>query len=272
MVDLYQKRIPIIRRDFQEGWLGDIGESRAGAVDRDYSVQPLEAFDAPSEIDLIPESEYDARYEEREEQQSGLEHLYLRGGTPAFKHLDQNPEPYCWAYGAVHAVMLQAMAMGQNPVVRLSAHAVGCKIKDFRRAGGWGGLAAAFIEEHGCPSVDAWPEKSMKRQYDNPEVWADAAKHKITDQWVDLNKHYAERNLTSRQMFTASFNNQPGPVDYTDFASHTVCRISTVRIEPGYWGHMILNSWWGWGYHGLGIIPVKIKINAALAIRSVTIS
>jgi hypothetical protein len=271
VVDLYLKKIPIIRKKFDEGWLDQIGEMHAGYEERDYSVDPQEMFASPDEMDLIPESEWDARYEEREAQQSGLEHLYVRDGKPAFKHLDQNPQGFCWAYSSTHAVMLQRLAMGQ-PVVRLSAHAVACKIKNFRDQGGWGGQSAKFITENGCPSVEAWPEKSMKRQYDTPEVWKDAEKYKITDQWVDLTKQVYDQNLTRAQMATAGFLNQPGPVDF-NWAGHSVCRLGWVRIEKGSWGPLILNSWWGWGYHGLGVLAGNKGVpNGALAIRSVTIS
>lgn len=271
MVDLYLGKIPVIRRNLNEGFLGQPEPVRGGAVERDYSVQPLEMFASPSEMDLIPESEDDARYEEREATKSGLLHLFLRGGKPAFKNLDQNGQGFCWAYSTAQAIMMQRLAMGL-PLVRLSAHAVACKIKNFRDQGGWGGLSAKFAVETGYPSCDVWPEQSMQRKYDTDATWADAAKHKITDEWVDLSKSVYDQKLTKRQWVTAAFSNQPGPADYSRF-SHSMCRFDRVRIEKGHWGDVILQSWKNWGYYGLGILSDELgQPDGALAIRSVTIA
>lgn len=66
-----------------------------GYVERDYKLYPAEMFDAPTDMELIPRSEWDARIDEQEAAKSSLEHLYLRNGTPAFPNLDQDGNGYC---------------------------------------------------------------------------------------------------------------------------------------------------------------------------------
>lgn len=241
-----------------------------GCTPRDYSVQPEMMFDSPDAIQLIPESEWDARFDEQEATKSSLEHIYLSGpgGGPQFVNLDQNGQGFCWAYSTAQSIMMTRLAMGLPPA-RLSAHAVACKIKNFRDEGGWGGLSAQFAREKGYPTVEFWPEKSMSRSNDKPEVWADALKYRTTEEWVDLTKQAYDQNLTKAQVATNGFMNIAGPGDY-NWWSHSVCRIRWVRIEKGAWGQLILNSWAGWGRSGLGVLAgSKAICNGALGIRQV---
>lgn len=92
----YKGTIPIIDPDTPIGrdWLYPKGASY-GAVPRDYSVDPISMFDPPSQMKIYSESEWDALYDEQEEQESSLEHIFLRGGKPAFVNLDQNGNGYC---------------------------------------------------------------------------------------------------------------------------------------------------------------------------------
>lgn len=265
----YKGIIPILESGYRE--LNPAGVSY-GCVPRDYSVQPQEMFASPDEMKLIPESEWDARFDEQEETQSSLEHLFLRGGKPAFVNLDQGQVGYCWAHSTTHAVMLQRLAMGL-PFVPLSAYAVAATIKKGADEGGWCGLSAKFIREKGVPSQSVWPQGDRNyKKHDTPETWADAAKHKITDEWVDLSKSVYDQNLNRLQLATSSFKNQPGPRDYNGWG-HSVCGVRWVRIEKGNWGQLILNSWKGWGYYGLAVLQGKMAISdGALAIRSVTIA
>jgi hypothetical protein len=100
MAELYKSRIPIIDPDA----MGDSDKDMLfpkdvgyGLVPRDYSKFPEPMFAPPSEMELIPESEWDARYDAQEDQESSLEHIYLSGanGGPAFTNLDQGQEGYC---------------------------------------------------------------------------------------------------------------------------------------------------------------------------------
>lgn len=244
-----------------------------GMVPRDYNAFPEEMFAQPDEMELVPESEDDARYDYQEETKSSLEYLYLGedGNTPAFVNLDQNGQGFCWAYSVGQANMIQRLRMGL-PLVRLSPHAVACKIKNFRDEGGWCGLSAKFAKDTGYPSEQFWPQQSMAKKNDNAETWANAALHKIVDDWVDLRKQVYDQNLTMRQLTTCGFNNNPGAVDF-NWWGHSVCFLRRVRIAKGDWGTLILNSWKNWGRFGLAVLRgSQGRPDGAIAIRSVGIS
>src|SRR5262245_24915949 len=67
-----------------------------GLVERDLAAWPWAAFgDPPAEMDLIPESDYDAYWEEAEAEGSSLQHLRDRGdGGQPIAALDQGTLPY----------------------------------------------------------------------------------------------------------------------------------------------------------------------------------
>jgi hypothetical protein len=275
-MDFYKGNIPIID-DSPEGrsyaMPRHIDGVRVGYgyVPRDYKLYPEEMFAAPDAMQIIPESEYDARYDEQERTKSSLEHMFLSGpnGEPRFINLDQNGQGFCWAYSTGQAIMLDRLKQGL-PIVRLSPHAVACKIKGFRDEGGWGGLSAKFAREVGYPDESVWPQQSMSRQYDNEATWKNAALHKLTDEWVDLTRSVYDQNLTMQQSNTCSFNNIPGPEDF-NWWGHSVCRLRWVRIEAGSWGKLILNSWKGWGRFGLGVLRgSQARCDGALGFRMTT--
>lgn len=224
-------------------------------MERDYATSPENMFGAlPSSIKLIPESEYDARFDEQEEQKSSLEHLYLRGGQPAFVNLDQNGHGDCWAFSTGQAIMLDRLK-GNQPTIRMNPHGVAVMLNQLN--GGWCGLSAKFVREHGMP-VDGdlageWPGHSRSRSNDTPALRAQMALHKVSEEFVDLTRDVSSQELTKRQHITCLFNNQPCPSDY-NWWGHSVCAIRYVRIAPGDWGVLILNSWQGWGRHGLGVL------------------
>lgn len=273
MAEFYKGTIPILEdkgsmRD--ELFPKNVG---FGMVPRDYAVFPEPMFSQPDEMELIPESEDDAWYDHQEETKSSLEHLYLGedGKSPAWVNLDQNGQGYCWAYSTAQATMLQRLKMGQ-PLVRLSPHAVACKIKNFRDEGGWCGLSAKFAKEQGYPSEEFWPQKSMAKKNDNAKTWENAALHRITADWVDLRKQVYDQNLTMRQVTTCGFNNNPMALDF-NWWGHSVCGLRRVRIAVGDWGTLILNSWPNWGRFGLSVLRgSKGKPDGAIAIRAVGIS
>lgn len=273
-----------------------------GYVPRDYHTYPQEMFAPPSELVLIPQSEWAERIRDMEATKSRLSDIRDRGdkGSP-IKSLDQNGQGYCWAYSSTSAVMLTRAANNQ-PYVRLSAHAVACMIKNYRDEGGWCGLSAKFYRERGCPSVEFWPEKSMSRANDTPETWANAAQHKITEDFVDLTREVYDQNLTFAQAITCLLSRIPCPMDFNHW-SHSVCgcdpvngtsKRGTYRVESGklasleefdlHWGMndpvtggfavRIWNSWTNdWGVNGMGVLTGQKAIpNGALAVRSVPVS
>lgn len=281
-MDFYKGVIPILDTDSH-----DRGEMAAmfhpkgqekGYVERDYNLYPEPMFQAPSEMELIPESEYDARYDEQEANQSSLEHIYLSGpnGGPAFVNLDQNGDGYCWSYSTGHSIMIDRLAQNLPPV-RLNPHGPAAIIKHGANQGGWCGESAQFGRENGYPvegtAPGQWPKWSRDyRKYDTPECRAQMALHKIVEDWVDLTRQVYDQNLTERQCATCGFNNIPGPRDY-NFWSHSVCGLRWVRVERGYWGQLILNSWYQWGRFGLAVLTgSKRTCNGGLGTRMTTAS
>lgn len=232
-----------------------------GLIPRDYATYPAEMFDPPSDMELIPRSEWSDRIKEKEQQKSRLSDI--RQGPS----LDQNGQGYCWAYSTTSCVML-LRARGNQPYVRLSAHGVACIIKSFRNEGGWCGLSAKFHREKGCPSTEFWKEKSMSRSNDKPETWENAAKHKVTEDWVDLTRNVYDQNLTLDQVATCLLNNIPCAVDF-NWWSHSVCAMDLVEVESGSYGIRIWNSWGdGWEDRGTGILRGSKAIpNGAVALR-----
>lgn len=278
MADFYKGNIPII--DTESNAAEHVNmlfpkDASFGHIPRDYNLFPQEMFAPPSEMDEIPESEWDARYDEQEELQSSLEHIYLSGpnGGPAFLCLDQNGHGYCWAYSTGHAIMIDRLKRNL-PLIRLNPHATAAIIKGGRNQGGWCGESAKFGREIGYAEQGTgpgqWPLHSRDLRFDTPELRRQMAKFKIDEEWVDLSRNLYSQNLTSKQLATNGFNNIPGPGDY-NWWGHSVCRLRWVRVERGNWGQLILNSWRGWGRHGLGVlIGNKAVCNGALGIRSTT--
>ena len=277
MADFYKGNIPII--DTESNAFNDVlfpKDQAFGLVPRDYAIDPPDMFASPpSEMELIPESEWDARYDEQEELKSSLEHIYLSGpnGTPAFINLDQNGHGYCWAYSTGQSIMIDRLKRNLSPV-RLNPHATAAIIKRGRDEGGWCGLSAKFGRENGYAiegnGPGQWPLHSRNLQFDTPALRAEMAKYKIDEEWVDLTRSVYDQNLTRAQLATSGFMNIPGPGDY-NWWGHSVCRLRWVRVERGNWGQLILNSWKNWGRHSLSVLTgSKAVSNGALAIRSTT--
>lgn len=275
MAEFYKGSIPIIDTEQPETNLVRPPGATFGLIPRDYSQDPESLFAPPSDLVLIPESEWDARYDEQERLQSSLEHIYLSGpnGGPAFVNLDQNGDGYCWAYSTGQSIMLDRLRRNL-PMVRLNPHSTAAIIKRGANEGGWCGLSAKFCREVGMAiegtGPNQWPLHSRNLRLDTPALRAEMAKYRIDEDFVDLTRQVYDQNLTTAQVATCGFLNIPGPGDY-NWWGHSVCRVRWVRIERGSWGQLILNSWKGWGRHGLGVLRgSKAICNGALAIRSTT--
>lgn len=235
------------------------------------AAHPVDMAALPSEIRLVPRSEWSARIKERTEQRATGRDLRDRlADGQKHKSLDQNGQGYCWAYSVTQSVMF-ARGVANQPYKRLSAHGVACKVKNFRDQGGWCGLSAQFIRERGVPDVTVWPEKSMSRQYDNDATWENAKANVITEDFVDLTKPVYDQNLTLDQVVSCIFGNVYGAVDFNWWA-HSVMYLDVVEVEPGSFGLAILNSWTdGWGDEGIGILRGSKAIpDGAVATRVVT--
>lgn len=273
MIDMYHGNIPILDEHSPEARdMMHLPQFGKGYVPRDYSIYPQEMFQSPSEMTLIPESEWDARYDEQEKEQSSLEHLYLSGpgGTPVFEHIEQNGHGYCWAYSVGHCIMVKRMA-NNLPYIRINPHATAAIIKNGRDEGGWCGLSCKFGREVGYAvegtGPGQWPLHSRDLRHDTPALRAEMAKHKIMEDWVDLTKDVYDQTMNRLQFATALQNNDPCAHDNMDWA-HSVCGIRWARIERGSWGPLILNSWKGWGRFGLAVLRGgQARIDGAVSLR-----
>ncbi len=222
-----------------------------GLVERDYNEYPVDFLDSPGEMPDMSLTEIADRIKDHEKNESSLRHIRRRavngGKIPS---LDQNSQGYCWSYSVAMTQML-CRARDNQPYVRLSAHGPACKIKNFANQGGWCGLSAKFMRENGCPSVEVWPEKSMNRSNDNAATWANAALHKITEDYVDLGaRHVAEQNLTKKQVLIQLVLNNPCAIDM-NWWGHSICAMWAALIDANAsqnltlesFGIGILNSW-----------------------------
>jgi hypothetical protein len=272
-MDYYKGTIPILDDAPDAMALAHPGTGEAyGAVPRDYAVQPETVGDDPSGLKIIDPSEWDARYDEQEAQQSSLEHLYLRGGKPAFENLDQNGHGYCWAYSTAQATILNRLRDNQ-PHVRLNPHSVAAIIKKGRDEGGWCGLSAQFFREHGCAEEGngpgQWPLHSRNLKLDTSECRAQMARHKNEEYWIDLTKSVYDQTLSVKALATCLFQNNACAIDLAAWG-HSVCALRWVRVERGVFRPLILNSWKGWGRFGLAVLSGRFfdSLMGAVCLRT----
>lgn len=268
MADLYKSSIPVLDCDGSLAPLAPPAGFGTGYVPRDYGEFPEAMFASAAEMPTIDPSEWDARYDEQEATESSLEHIFLRGGRPAFVNLDQNGDGDCWAYSTGHAKML-ADLRDNKPLKRLNPHFIAAYLRRFD--GGWCGASAKVLAEVGCCeegiNPDEWPLHSHDTRLLTPARLQAAAAHKSTEEWRDLTRQVWDQTMTARQLATCGFLNVPAPSDF-NWWGHSVCQVRWTRIEKGSWGPLILNSWKGWGRFGLAVLRGRQSVaNGAVAIR-----
>lgn len=241
------------------------GERKSRGYDPSYidPVQKAGMRALPSDIKVPPRSEWSARCKEQKERRSSLYHRKLTDMANGKPHqsLDQNGQGFCWKYGNDGCAMY-ARAATNLPYVRFSPHAGACVIKGFRDQGGWCGLAHRFDRgedpnhpgKGGFMPESRWPQKSMSRQYDTAENWAEAAKYRIVEDVYDPLKGVYDQDIKDEIVAGLLLLNIPVQVDYNEWG-HSVVAISWEEFEPGAFGPRIDNSWTpDWGENGTGII------------------
>lgn len=232
------------------------------------------AFGAPpSDMQLIPRSEWSERIKDKVKYMMQLSDILLRGdnGKP-IPSTDQNGHGYCWGYSTGGCVQAVRACQGM-PYVRLNPHAVCAVIKGGRDEGGWCGLSAKFLREYGIPSFDFWPEHSRNTSYWNAACRANAALHKVTEEWVDLTVSVYDQNLTFDQVATCLLLNIPCALDF-NWWGHSVMGCDLVEVGSGNFAIRIRNSWTNnWGDQGFSVIQGSRAIpNGAVALRVVGVS
>jgi hypothetical protein len=239
-----------------------------GLVPRDYNIDPPEMFSPPTDLTLIPKSEWSERIKDQATYKARLSDVRnIAADGRMMPNLDQARSNYCWSHSITHAVMLQR-AVANEPYVPLSAYAVAATIMKGANDGGWCGLSAKFAREKGIPSQAVWPQGQFNyRAYDKPETWADAARHQVTEDFADLTRDVYDQNLTFTQLATCLLSGIPCAVDF-NWWGHSVCAMDLVEVEPGSFGIRILNSWSNWGENGTGILRGGKEIpDGAIAVR-----
>lgn len=258
-MEYYRGEIPIIdcSKERNLAVVNPLGVG-AGLVQRDFDAEPHNTYGAPpSELTVIQKTDWDAYYDEQEEQQSSLEHLFLRGGEAAFVNLDQGRDGDCWAYSTGHALMFQYLRDGvpKAELPRLSPHFIATYLKRYN--GGWCGASMDVATRVGCceegTGPDQWP-----LQVHNPSLLTQArldaaAKHKVVRNIYDIARPIYGQTMTELQLATLGLTNVPAPSDFNEL-SHSMCQIRWVRVERGSWCSLIINSWKGWGRKGLGVL------------------
>lgn len=236
-----------------------------GLVPRDYSTYPPEMFQPPSELQVIPRSEWSARIKEQEEKKSRISDILLEQNIPS---MDQGQNGYCWSHSTVGCVQA-VRALNNQPYVPLSAYMVAAIIKKGKNEGGWCGLSAKFLREVGVCSQAIWPQGNRDYQrLDTPACRSNAALHKVTEEWVDLTASVYDQNLTFDLVATCLLSNIPVAGDFNHW-SHSVLLCDLVEVEANSFGVRLRNSWTdSWGHKGFGILQGQKAItDGAIAIR-----
>ncbi|EFX61833.1 hypothetical protein DAPPUDRAFT_120886 [Daphnia pulex] len=231
-----------------------------GLIPRNYSANPVGSYEGSvtfdklnDELPLIPWEDMPDMIAEMVANKSLLSDIRNTAYGSPIPSLDQNGEGFCWFYSGTGGIML-LRAKANMPYVRLSAHAGACKIKNFRDQGGWGAQGLDFQRQYGVPSVEFWPEKSMDRRYDTQATWDNAALHKVSEGFIDLDAAQYDRKLSAQQVLTCLIRGIPVIADYNDWG-HSVILMDPVDAFPNLsnrdmmrYGVRGWNSWTdGWG-------------------------
>ena len=191
---------------------------------------------------MIPQTEWQARIQERQERKNGLHDLVLEKGLTV---LDQGQTNYCWCNGVVYSVMCHILS-NQNRIVRLSPASAAAQIKNYQNEGGWGDEALEFIETRGLATQDLWPPNAISRQYKTASTDQAMLDYRVP-KWIDLEP----RN--HNQVVSLLLRNIPVAVGF-NWWGHLVSAID-VEWKNGTAVIVIANSWGqGWGDKGYGIL------------------
>lgn len=241
-----------------------------GCEPRDYGVSPVEMFAPPSDIPMIPRSQWSDRIKEMEANKSRTSDVMRRAKIPCQY---QNGDGYCWSYSTTGAVKALRALNGQA-FIDLNPHSVAAIIKKGANVGGWAALSAEFLEKNGVADTKRWPKLSRDyRRYDTPETRANMALHKVTETFVDLTRNVYDRNLNFEQMMSCLLQNIPVAIDLM-WWRHSVVAVDPVEIEPGSFGPRIWNSHGPtYGDDGYAVMRGSKGIpDGAIAIRATTAS
>lgn len=263
--------IPIVRRSLNEGFIrGEpAAEPSRGCVERDFTVDPIEMRDSPDSMEVFDDATAKQVYDKHQADQSSLLHIFLRGGNPAFEHLDQDGFPDCWYHGPAHAFMLACMR-DNDPIPRINGVAGATLLN--RTNGGWSALAAKDMRDNGAPIMGTgegeWPQWTRSTKYNTAAFRENRVKHKVLEDWYDTSVEVYDQEMTRKQITTSLLNNMPGSGDWNKF-SHAM-GVAGLGFLDGRFHPIVLQSWEQWGRFGLGLL-YDLWPNNYISIRTTTL-
>jgi len=190
---------------------------------------------------LIPESEWQARIQEAEQQGSRISDILTRLRIP---HKDQASTNYCWANGPCHAAET-LRAMQNLPYVSLSPASVAAPIVKFRNVGGWGLEAVKRAIAIGFVPSRLWPDNAIERRYQTSEAISEASKFRFRE-WTEC------KPRARAELISMAIRGKPGSLGF-NWWGHLVMGCEAVWLD-GEVALRIRNSWKGWGANGFGIV------------------
>lgn len=194
----------------------------------------------PDEL-LIPQSEWQARIQEMEQQKSRLSDLIYQAKLP---YKNQASTNYCWINAPTHCVEIVRLQQNQR-TVSLSPASAGAQIKNFRNVGGWGLEGLEFIIQNGLVPSMYWPDNAIDKKYLTPENKQRALDYRV-DEWCEC------KPRTVAQMISMLLRRVPGAGGY-NWWSHEVTNVDPVWID-GTVAVRIRNSWLNYGDFGFAIL------------------
>lgn len=205
----------------------DTNAGMKGCVPRDYGRHPVGTYAPPSQIKLIPRSEWKDRIAAMTANKSRISDVRRIGNNGAkIPSLDQGQVGYCWAHSTTQGVHMVRAIMNQ-PYVPLSAYSVAATIKNGADEGAWGALSMDFIQARGVWPQSLWPQGDRKVRSPGDPGWVEAKKYIITDGWEELGSAVYDRNMSFDQAMTLMMVRTPTVLDF-NWWSHSVLGIDPV--------------------------------------------
>lgn len=194
-----------------------MSEFGTGFIDRDFEEEPFGSVVPEYSGETYPRDIWRDLISEQDKRNCSPFHAFRSASCPIFS---QAKTKYCWCFGLVQgvAVALAQSGYDESPPLHLSASYPAQLYKNYRNVGGWAMQAVKAVQQHGIPTVQAFPEALISRsQSQRQSVKKSAQKYGIAQ--------YEE--IPSRD-FSAAFSSLIAP------------DCSPVTLGLSWWGHLVL--------------------------------
>lgn len=177
----------------------------------------------------------------------------------------------CWAYSTGGCVQVLREFSGQ-PFIELNPHSVASIIKKGADQGGWCGLSARFLMEHGIAPMGGgpgeWPKHSRAYTQHEPRCRERMSQFRVTEGWIDLRRADHDQEMTFDQVMSCLLANIPCALDF-NWWGHSVMGCDPVEVSTNQFGIRIRNSWTdSWGSLGFSVLTGSKAIpNGAVGLR-----